>query len=73
MKEISDSDLEHIKSLIDSIDKLQSMLAKDCVHVLRGIDPAKISLKKFDDAVSVAKRASDEIDKDVKHLRKIFK
>lgn len=73
MKEISDSDLEHVKSLLDSIDKLQSMLAKDCVHVLRGIDPAKISLKKFDEAVSVAKRASDEIDRNVKHLRKIFK
>lgn len=73
MKELSDSDLEHVKSLLDSIDKFQSMLAKDCVHVLRGIDPSKISTKKFDEAVSVAKRASDEIDKDVKHLKKIFK
>ena len=73
MKELSDSDLQHVKSLIDSIDKFQSMLAKDCVHVLRGIDPSKISIKKFDEAVGVAKRASDEIDKSVKHLRKLIK
>ena len=73
MKELTDNDLETIKNLIDSIDKYQSSLAKDCVHVLRGIDPGKISIKKFDEAVSVAKRASDEIDKSVKHLKKLFK
>ena len=40
---------------------------------MKGIDPSKISTKKFDDAISVAKRASDEIEKDVKHLKKILK
>ena len=73
MKEINDTDLEAIKNLLDSIDKFQSLLAKDCIHVLRGIDPAKISIKKFDEAIAVAKRASHEIDKDVKHLKKYFK
>jgi len=73
MKEINDADLETIKTLLDKIDKFQSSLAKDCIHVLKGIDPAKISTKKFDDAISVAKRASDEIEKDVKHLKKMLK
>ena len=73
MKDLNENDLQTIKNYLDSIDKFQSMLAKDCVHVLRGIDPAKISIKKFDEAVSVAKRASDEIEKDVKHLKKFFK
>lgn len=73
MKEISDEELEHVKTLLDKIDKYQSSLAKDCIHVLKGIDPAKISTKKFDEAVSAAKRASDEIEKDVKHLKKILK
>jgi len=73
MKEVNDSDLETIKGLLDKIDKYQSMLAKDCIHVLKGIDPAKISIKKFDEAISVAKRASDEIEKDVKHLKKMLK
>ena len=73
MKEINDTDIETIKTLLDRIDKFQSTLSKDCIHVLKGIDPAKISMKKFDDAVSVAKRASDEIEKDVKHLKRIFK
>ena len=73
MKEINDTDIETIKNLLDRIDKFQSSLSKDCIHVLKGIDPSKISVKKFDDAVSVAKRASDEIEKDVKHLKRIFK
>lgn len=73
MKEINDDDLETVKNLLDRIDKFQSSLAKDCIHVLKGIDPSKISVKKFDDAISVAKRASDEIEKDVKHLKKILK
>ena len=73
MKEINDDDLETVKNLLDRIDKFQSSLAKDCIHVLKGIDPSKISTKKFDDAISVAKRASDEIEKDVKHLKKILK
>ena len=73
MKEINDEDFETIKSLMDRIDKLQSSLAKDCIHVLKGIDPAKISIKKFDDAISIAKRASDGIEKDIKHLKKLIK
>ena len=73
MKDLNENDLQAIKNLLDSIDKFQSLLAKDCIHVLRGIDPAKISIKKFDEAISVAKRASDEIEKDIKHLKKYFK
>jgi GTP1/Obg family GTP-binding protein len=73
MKEINDSDLESIKNLIDNIDKLQSSLQKNVVHVLKGVDPAKISLKKFDEAMSIAKKVSDDIDKDIKHLRKLLR
>ncbi len=73
MKEISDTDIETIKNLLDRIDKFQSSLSKDCIHVLKGIDPAKISIKKFDETISVAKRASDEIEKDIKHLKRLFK
>ena len=73
MKDLTESDIETIKKLLDTIDKYQSALSKDCIHILKGIDPAKISIKKFDEAISVAKRASDEIEKDVKHLKRIFK
>ena len=73
MKDLTESDIETIKKLLDRIDKFQSGLSKDCIHILKGIDPAKISIKKFDEAISVAKRASDEIEKDVKHLKRIFK
>jgi len=70
---MDESDLEEAKSLIDKIDKLQDQLRKDVVHVLRGVDPSKLSTKKFDSAVSVAKRVSDGIDKDIKKLRKLIK
>ena len=70
---MDESDIEEVKALVDNIDKLQDQLRKDVVHVLRGVDPGKISTKKFDSAVSVAKRVSDGIDKDVKKLRKLVK
>lgn len=73
MKELTESDIETIKNLLERIDKFQSSLNKECLHVLKGIDPAKISIKKFDEAISVAKRASAEIEKDVKHLKRFFK
>lgn len=72
MKELNDTDIETIKNLLERIDKFQSALSKDCIHVLKGIDPSRISIKKFDDALNTAKRASDEIEKDVKHLKKFF-
>ena len=70
---MNDSEIEEAKMLIERIDKLQDQLRKDVVHVLRGVDPSKVSSKKFDNAVSVAKRVSDGIDKDIKKLRKLVK
>lgn len=70
---MNESDKESVKELIDHIDKLQDQLRRDVVHPLRGVDPAKLSSKKFDNAMSVVKRVSDGIDKDVKKLKKIVK
>lgn len=70
---MNESDIEEAKLLIERIDKLQDQLRKDVVHVLRGVDPAKLSSKKFDSAVSVAKRVSDGIEKDIKKLRKLVR
>lgn len=73
MKELSESDLLTVKQLLDKMDKFQDSLRKDVVHALRGADPAKLSIKKFDSAISVAKRVSDEFDKDIKKLKKLLK
>ena len=70
---MKESDLETAKELMDRIDKLQDQLRKDVVHALRGSDPSKISSKKFESAMSVAKRVSDGIEKDIKKLKKLVK
>lgn len=70
---MNEADIEEAKALINQIDKLQDQLRKNVVHVLRGVDPSKLSTKKFDSAVSVAKRVSDGIDKDIKKLKKLVK
>ena len=70
---MNEADKETAKTILERMDKTQDQLRKEVVHSLRGVDPGKISTKKFDDAMSVAKRVSDSLDKDIKRLKKLLK